>query len=175
MKKKASTCLPVPLAEDPKSSSVLSEFKVDNHQFFVIRLENNLEANPLTEGAIEQFTTYIEMDRFEAQGQIYIIVKAEQPVNPPELDLTILLTGRELQIAMLVAAGQVNKKIARQLHISEWTVATHLRRIFTKLGVDSRAAMVYRCAPMIQKWVETTEGSILMGTLSRNDSSHQRA
>jgi DNA-binding CsgD family transcriptional regulator len=28
------------------------------------------------------------------------------------------------------------------LHISSWTVSTHLRRIFTKLGVSSRAAMV---------------------------------
>lgn len=161
MKEKASTCLPITLAEHSKSSTVLSEFKVGNHQLLVIQLENNLEANLLVEGAIDKFTTYAEIDRFEVQGQTYIIVKVEQ--NAPELDLIILLTERELQIAMLVAAGQVNKKIAIQLRISEWTVATHLRRIFTKLGVDSRAAMVYRCAPMIQKWMETTEGSISMG------------
>jgi hypothetical protein len=43
----------------------------------------------------------------------------------------------------------LNKQIAHQLHISEWTVATHLRRIFAKLGVDTRAAMVYRCAFLI--------------------------
>jgi DNA-binding NarL/FixJ family response regulator len=44
-----------------------------------------------------------------------------------------------------VATGLVNKQIAFQLRISEWTVSTHLRRIFAKLGVDTRAAMVSRC------------------------------
>ena len=60
-----------------------------------------------------------------------------------------LLTGRELQIIVLVAAGRVNKQVADELHISEWTVSTHLRRIFAKLGVDTRAAMVSRCADLL--------------------------
>ncbi|MBK8255355.1 MAG: response regulator transcription factor [Polyangiaceae bacterium] len=55
------------------------------------------------------------------------------------------LTRRETQIARLVAEGLVNKQIAHQLAISEWTVSTHLRRIFAKLGVETRAAMVLRC------------------------------
>lgn len=55
------------------------------------------------------------------------------------------LTARELQIVSLVAAGRVNKEIATQLSISTWTVSAHLRRIFAKLGVDTRAAMVSRC------------------------------
>jgi DNA-binding CsgD family transcriptional regulator len=52
------------------------------------------------------------------------------------------LSEREAQIAMLVSRGKVNKQIAYQLHISEYTVATYMRRIFCKLGVSSRAAMV---------------------------------
>ncbi len=60
-----------------------------------------------------------------------------------------LLTARELQIAALVAEGLVNKQIAAELSISEWTVSTHLRRIFAKLGVDTRAAMVGRCASIL--------------------------
>lgn len=52
------------------------------------------------------------------------------------------LTKREKEIATLVAEGKVNKQIAYQLKISEWTVSTHLRRIFVKLGVNSRANMV---------------------------------
>ena len=50
------------------------------------------------------------------------------------------------QIATLVAHGQCTKRIAFQLHISEWTVHTHLRRIYAKLGVAGRAEMVFRCA-----------------------------
>ncbi len=53
-----------------------------------------------------------------------------------------ILTRRELQIAMLVAQGRVNKQIAHQLKVSEWTVSSHLRRIYAKLGVRTRAAMV---------------------------------
>jgi DNA-binding CsgD family transcriptional regulator len=60
-----------------------------------------------------------------------------------------LLTPRELQIVALVAEGNVNKQIADVLRISEWTVSTHLRRIFAKLGVDTRAAMVSRCVGAI--------------------------
>jgi len=53
-----------------------------------------------------------------------------------------VLTPRELQIALLVAKGRLNKQIADQLKVSEWTVSSHLRRIYAKLGVHTRAAMV---------------------------------
>jgi len=52
------------------------------------------------------------------------------------------LSPRELEIARMVAAGHPNKTIAAVLDISAWTVGTHLRRIFSKLRVSSRAAMV---------------------------------
>ncbi len=62
-----------------------------------------------------------------------------------------ILTPRELQILGLVAAGRANKEIAQRLHISGWTVSTHLRRIFAKLAVDSRAAAVYQCAELVEQ------------------------
>lgn len=49
---------------------------------------------------------------------------------------------REREIAALVARGYPNKWIASALGISAWTVATHIRRIFGKLGVSNRAEMV---------------------------------
>ena len=58
----------------------------------------------------------------------------------------LLLTPRELEIATLVAHGQCTKRIADKLRISEWTVQTHLRRIYAKLGVAGRAEMVFRCS-----------------------------
>ncbi len=54
------------------------------------------------------------------------------------------LSPRETEIVRLVAKGFPNKTIAAVLDISPWTVATHLRRIFAKLGVSSRAEMVVR-------------------------------
>jgi DNA-binding CsgD family transcriptional regulator len=61
-----------------------------------------------------------------------------------ELDAHVTLSPREAEIARMVAQGYPNKTIAAVLDISLWTVGTHLRRIFAKLGVGSRAAMVAR-------------------------------
>ncbi len=59
---------------------------------------------------------------------------------------TLSLSPREREIVHMVALGHQNKVIAAVLHISSWTVCTHLRRIFAKLGVTSRAAMVAKVA-----------------------------
>ena len=61
------------------------------------------------------------------------------------------LSPREQEIVRLVAAGHPNKVIAGVLEISYWTVSTHLRRIFAKLGVTSRAAMVARVSNTVTK------------------------
>jgi len=50
------------------------------------------------------------------------------------------LTGRELQVLRLIAAGKSNREIADELFISEHTVARHVQNIFAKLAVSSRAA-----------------------------------
>ena len=61
------------------------------------------------------------------------------PVQPTPADG---LSPREREIARMVSLGYTNKMIANVLDISLWTVSTHLRRIFAKLGVSTRAAMV---------------------------------
>jgi two-component system, NarL family, nitrate/nitrite response regulator NarL len=64
--------------------------------------------------------------------------------NPKNFPENINLSPREQAIAKLVARGLPNKSIGIHLKISPWTVATHLRRIFVKLGVSSRTAMITR-------------------------------
>lgn len=56
------------------------------------------------------------------------------------------LSPREREIGRMVAKGYANKTIAAVLDISTWTVGTHLRRIFAKMGVSTRAAMVAQLA-----------------------------
>ncbi len=73
----------------------------------------------------------------DVDGVHYYLVRAR-----PKTEHLMNLSSREQEITKLVAAGLPNKCIAKQLGISPWTVATHLRRIFGKLGVTSRAAMV---------------------------------
>jgi DNA-binding NarL/FixJ family response regulator len=48
------------------------------------------------------------------------------------------LTEREMEILRLVGKGLTNKKIGKQLYISDRTVQAHLSNIFSKLGVESR-------------------------------------
>ena len=50
-----------------------------------------------------------------------------------------VLTAREVEILNWVSRGKTNSHIAHTLGISDSTVATHLERIFRKLGVRSRA------------------------------------
>lgn len=53
-----------------------------------------------------------------------------------------VLSGREIEILELVAAGRSNREIAGLLSISEATVKTHLLHIFSKLGVEDRTQAV---------------------------------
>jgi DNA-binding CsgD family transcriptional regulator len=75
----------------------------------------------------------------EIDGFRYFLVRA-----PKSTHSQVALSPREKEIVRMVAQGHPNKVIAGVLNISSWTVCTHLRRVFAKLGVGSRAAMVAR-------------------------------
>jgi DNA-binding CsgD family transcriptional regulator len=75
----------------------------------------------------------------EVDGARYLLIHLRKPAQ-----VHAQLSPREQEIVRLVALGHSNKIIGDVLNISSWTVCTHLRRIFAKLGVGSRAAMVAR-------------------------------
>lgn len=52
------------------------------------------------------------------------------------------LSEREIEVLRLIAQGMTNREAAARLFISEATVKTHLVHIYSKLGVNDRAAAV---------------------------------
>ena len=52
------------------------------------------------------------------------------------------LTIREQEVLQLILSGKPNREIADVLHISESTVKTHVRNIFSKYDVQSRAELI---------------------------------
>lgn len=87
---------------------------------------------PSPSGVTEEVLVDTEVD-----GSRYLLVRMAAPGRN-----RVQLSPREQEIVRMVAKGHPNKVIADVLNISSWTVCTHLRRIFAKLGVGSRAAMV---------------------------------
>jgi pimeloyl-ACP methyl ester carboxylesterase/DNA-binding CsgD family transcriptional regulator len=51
------------------------------------------------------------------------------------------LTDAERRVADLVAGGLANREVAERLYVSRYTVETHLKHVFTKLGVSSRTEL----------------------------------
>jgi DNA-binding CsgD family transcriptional regulator len=95
----------------------------------------HVEPHPFI-GLAERADVIIDLEIDNAR---YILLRtAPQQQAPPAL------SPRELEIARMVTKGLPNKSIATVLQISTWTVSSHLRRVFTKLGVNSRAEMVGR-------------------------------
>jgi DNA-binding NarL/FixJ family response regulator len=75
-----------------------------------------------------------------AAGQVQLTPKAAarlmQAISAPESPEA--LTERETDVLRLLAQGQSNKQIARRLNNTEQTIKTHVSRILSKLGVQSR-------------------------------------
>jgi DNA-binding NarL/FixJ family response regulator len=56
------------------------------------------------------------------------------------------LTPQEEAVSELVARGLSNREVAAELYVSAKTVQYHLTRVYTKLGVRSRAQLAARWA-----------------------------
>lgn len=91
-----------------------------------------------------------ELLRIELDGYVCVVSRADraEPVATGTATGTATaaaageLSPREYEIVRMVSQGLTNTAIANVLDISPWTVGTHLRRIFNKFHVNSRAAMV---------------------------------
>lgn len=98
-------------------------------------LMNRLEVRclPLTVGR-DEFRGAVE----EALGGEASVLSIEEVASGPRGNLT----SREQEVLRELTLGKANREIAKSLWVSENTVKSHLRKIYRKLGVDSRSEAV---------------------------------
>ncbi|HEV2253191.1 MAG TPA: LuxR C-terminal-related transcriptional regulator [Streptosporangiaceae bacterium] len=86
------------------------------------------------------------------EGVAFAIEDKQPPKSAPVVkpEPRAVLTGRQLDIARLVADDLSNSQIAARLFLSERTVETHITNIFNKLGLNSRT--------QLSRWVADAAG-----------------
>jgi len=57
-----------------------------------------------------------------------------------------ILSDMERRIAYLVGVGMTNRQIGKQIHLSAHTVNYHLRKVYKKLGINSRVELAHKAA-----------------------------
>jgi two-component system response regulator DevR len=62
----------------------------------------------------------------------------------PDNSIVPVLTGREMEVVKLVVEGRSNDEIGARLGIASKTVEGHLRRLFGRLGLQSRTELATR-------------------------------
>jgi len=117
--------------------------------FDLNRLEQDVLIRVLSQAAVFWKPIKVFQNAKETINEVIFELKIDETEfylvrRKPTDTKAVCLSPRELAIARLVAQGLPNKTIGSTLKISPCTVSTYLRRIFGKLGVTSRAAMVAR-------------------------------
>jgi DNA-binding CsgD family transcriptional regulator len=156
------------MARDPEGTEVdtldipgphQADFALGDRRLKVVCVDNVVPKHVVARAGARARLVYVadEIAHFECDGHRYVIVgddpdrgaeRAGSMANGVAIsdDIRALLTNRELQIVQLICMGCLTKQVSDRLRISEFTVRSYLKTIYCKLGVRSRAAMVYRYA-----------------------------
>ncbi|MDH6467129.1 DNA-binding CsgD family transcriptional regulator [Micromonospora sp. H404/HB375] len=81
----------------------------------------------------------------QAGGRPVTPARAEETGVPPA-SCWSTLSDMEQRIAYLVSVGLTNRQIAKQVHLSAHTVNYHLRKVYRKLGFNTRAELAHAAA-----------------------------
>jgi DNA-binding NarL/FixJ family response regulator len=95
--------------------------------------------------AHDLFTT-IGAEAFAERARQELLATGEK-VRKRGIDSHNELTPQEEHIARLAREGRTNPEIGAQLFISARTVEWHLRKVFTKLGINSRRDLAEALPP----------------------------
>ena len=93
----------------------------------------------------EAYRGRVQLHPEVAKKLVSAVTAREEPLEAkPKAAGLEELTGREIEVLRLIAAGKSNHEIAEELVISEKTVKTHVSNIFSKLHLEDRTqAAIY--------------------------------
>jgi DNA-binding CsgD family transcriptional regulator len=109
-----------------------------------------IRAGSRSEGELAQTRSALESG---AQGMLHahsdrmptgeLVTVLELARERPGLDRRLLacVTPREAQVATLVVEGLSDREIAEELVLGRYTVSQYVKRVYEKLGVDSRVTL----------------------------------
>ena len=100
------------------------------------RETRRVDARSQLRTAYDQFTS-IGMDAFAERARRELTATGET-VRKRTVETRDELTAQERQVALFARDGMSNSEIGARLFLSQHTVAYHLRKVFSKLGINSR-------------------------------------
>jgi DNA-binding CsgD family transcriptional regulator len=77
----------------------------------------------------------------DEEGALVAVLELDRELPGISPALLAALTPRESEVAVLVVEGLADREIAEQLYLSHHTVSQYVKRIYRKLGVDSRVSL----------------------------------
>jgi DNA-binding CsgD family transcriptional regulator len=146
----------------PAAAHVCVEFEIDDEKCRIVCIDG-----PANNGS-RRITTPAngspaseEIARFEADGMNYALLVPATPraqraarreaEAAARTDFLKLLTQRELEIVRLICTGCLNQQVAERLRISEYTVGSHLKNVYVKLGLRTRGELLFRCTQALAR------------------------
>ena len=143
--------------EEPECATLLSEMRALGKDLG-LRTRNRRKSSARTRwaggsrrvrtrrGSYTLRGSYFRPEIFARRAVVLVTIAERPPTLPSEAALSerFDLTGREAEVASLLARGLSNREIAERLAISRHTVRHHSEHVFLKLDVHTRKALALR-------------------------------
>lgn len=138
------------IAEQPDVRRVRAQWDCDGENLLINVRDDGLGALSPDSPSIARLQQRVQavdgrmsLEVMQGWGADISVVLPLDPPPAPGGDVAVWdLAPRELEVLQLLSAGQRNRSIAGALHISENTVKFHIRNLFRKLDVRSRAEAI---------------------------------
>jgi len=95
------------------------------------------------EAAAGELRNQVRLGRLDGEAVNAVLAAAGHRVRSTRRQWAAGLSDREVEVLRLLARGLSNRQMAERLFISKQTVGHHIRHIYAKIGVSTRAAATF--------------------------------